>query len=102
MRHRRAKQLRQLGDIRCNPSHLIVDYSFAAGGCKRLLSVNRPTLMRYTSGADALHPVFEAPAVSVSVRARWRSPLHAPRNRIRENAQAGCTDGHLTLLLGHA
>jgi hypothetical protein len=43
-------------------------------------------VMQLTSGwvADALHPVFEAPAVSVSVRARRRSPLHAPRNRIRE------------------
>jgi hypothetical protein len=34
--------------------------------------------------ADALHPVFEAPAVSVPVRARRRSPSHALRNRIRE------------------
>ena len=39
-----------------------------------------------TSGwaADAPHPVLEAPPVSVSVRARRRSPLHALRNRIRE------------------
>jgi hypothetical protein len=41
---------------------------------------------RPTSGqaADALHLVFEAPAVSVSVRARGRSPLHAPPSQIRE------------------
>ena len=32
----------------------------------------------------ALHPVFEAPAVSVSMRTRRRSPLHAQRNWIRQ------------------
>lgn len=39
-----------------------------------------------TSGliADALHLVFEAPEVSVSVTARRRFPLHVPRTRIRE------------------
>src|SRR5262249_7888483 len=43
-------------------------------------------LIRRTSGqaADALNPVFEAPAVSVSVRTRRRSPLHAPLSQIRE------------------
>jgi hypothetical protein len=34
--------------------------------------------------ADALYPVFVAPEVSVSVTARRRFPLHAPRTRIRE------------------
>ena len=39
-----------------------------------------------TSGriADALHPVFEAPEVSVSATGRRRFPLHVPRTRIRE------------------
>src|SRR5262245_2259837 len=38
-----------------------------------------------SSGAvGALHPVFENPEVPVSVRARRRSPLHAPPNQIRE------------------
>ncbi len=38
-----------------------------------------------TSGpaADALHPVFEAPAASVSVRVPPRSPLHAQLNPIQ-------------------
>src|SRR6202008_4647593 len=34
--------------------------------------------------ADALHPVFAAPEVSVSVIVRRRFPLHVPRIRIRE------------------
>jgi len=34
--------------------------------------------------ADALRPVFEVPEVSVSVTARRRFPLHAPRTRILE------------------
>jgi hypothetical protein len=34
--------------------------------------------------ADALHPVFEAPEVSVSATGRRRFPLHVPRTRIRE------------------
>src|SRR6476661_9849339 len=34
--------------------------------------------------ADGLHPVFEAPEMSVSVTVRRRFPLRVPRSRIRE------------------
>ena len=46
---------------------------------------NSRLLVRRTIGqaADARHPVFEAPVVSVTVRAQRRSPLHAPPSRIR-------------------
>src|SRR5258708_35906321 len=44
-----------------------------------------------TSGriADALHPVFEAPEVSVSATGRRRFPLHVPRTRLR-GLQCSC------------
>jgi len=48
----------------------------------RLDSNNR--LCASVPAADARYLVFEAPAVSVSVRARRRSPLHAPPSRILE------------------
>jgi hypothetical protein len=76
---------RQLGDISRYPSRLVSGNKFAAGGCKPLVGVNRPTLVRDTSGAGALHPVFEAPAVSMSARGRRRFPLRAPGTQIRES-----------------
>jgi hypothetical protein len=53
----------------------------------RRRTFSRETKRVATGGraADVLHPALEAPAASVSVIARRRSPLlHAPRNRIRE------------------
>src|SRR5262249_37776257 len=61
--------------VRLRPDVLV-----AARGAVRLLPPRSPLL----SGSDGLHPVFEALAASVSVRARWRSPLHAPPSQIRE------------------
>jgi hypothetical protein len=43
--------------------------------------------MRGTSGAGALHPVFEGPAVSMSVTARRRFLLRAQGTRIRESPE---------------
>ena len=74
-------------------SHVRPDFRLAVSrrlerkccSCARVAIRPRP-LVRRTSGqaADALHPVFGAPAASMSVRAQRRSPLHALLSQIRE------------------
>jgi hypothetical protein len=55
------------------------------GRNKCLLMTQSGHAMVFREAVGVLHPVSGGPEVSVSMRARRRSPLHVPPNRIRES-----------------